>query len=41
MTAAWSSADSSIATVSSDGTVKTVSRGETTTNDTRNRRPKP
>lgn len=30
MTAAWSSADSSIATVSSDGTVKTVSRGETT-----------
>ena len=30
MTAAWSSADSSIATVSADGTVKTVSRGETT-----------
>ena len=30
MTAAWSTADSSIATVSSDGTVKTVSRGETT-----------
>ena len=30
MTAAWSSANSSIATVSSDGTVKTVSRGETT-----------
>ena len=30
MTAAWSTANSSIATVSSDGTVKTVSRGETT-----------
>lgn len=30
MTAAWSSANSSIATVSADGTVKTVSRGETT-----------
>ena len=30
MTAAWSSADGSIATVSADGTVKTVSRGETT-----------
>ena len=30
MTAAWSTANSSIATVSADGTVKTVSRGETT-----------
>ena len=30
MTAAWSSANSSIATVSADGAVKTVSRGETT-----------
>lgn len=30
MTASWSSANSSIATVSTDGTVKTVSRGETT-----------
>ena len=30
MTAAWSTANSSIATVSTDGTVKTVSRGETT-----------
>ena len=30
MTAAWSTANSSVATVSADGTVKTVSRGETT-----------